>query len=59
MLRDNLNCTAPALATTKGDIFAATGANAVARVGAAADFDGNGTIDLAVGDERPRHWSST
>jgi len=26
-------------------------ANAAARVGAAADFDGNGSIDLAVGDE--------
>ena len=33
--------------------------DAAARAAAAADFNGDGSLDLAVGDERPRRWSST
>lgn len=36
-LRDNLLMTAPALVTTKGDIVAATGANALSRLGVGTD----------------------
>lgn len=36
-VRDNLNETAPAKVTTKGDVVAATGANAIARVAVGAD----------------------
>lgn len=35
--RDNLNLTAPALVTTKGDIIAATAANATSRLGVTSD----------------------
>ena len=37
-VRDNLNCTAPAVATSAGQIFVSTGANAIAARKVAADF---------------------
>ena len=63
-LRDNLNVTAPAVVTTKGDLVAGTGANAIARVPISASnggvliqnsactagvcFDGNLTVSASV-----------
>lgn len=47
-VRDNLNCTAPALATTSGQIFVSTGANAIAaRTLAKANVDTSETTNSA------------
>src|SRR3990167_7638672 len=55
-VRDNLNATAPAVVTTKGDLVAATAANTITRLAVGSDSD------LLVADSVAAtglRWSST